>query len=86
MTHHLRPKKKQFEIIFSKRKSERFAMGIQMMEDVRAIVLDGIRKQHPYISEADLKIEFIKRYYKDDLSEDYLNDVAQWIKTKYPKP
>jgi hypothetical protein len=77
-------RKKQFEIIFSKTKEERFMMGIQMMEDARQMVMNGIRKQTPGISEADLKITFINRYYKNDLSEEYLDHVAQWIRTKYP--
>ena len=77
-------RKKQFEVIFSKSKEERLLMGLQMMEDVRQMVMTGIRKQNPHFSEADLKIEFIKRYYKNDLSDEYLEDVARWIRTKYP--
>lgn len=77
-------RKKQFEVIFSKSKEERLLMGLQMMEDVRQMVMTGIRKQNPHLSEADLKIEFIKRYYKNDLSDEYLEDVARWIRTKYP--
>ena len=57
-------------------------MGLQMMEDVRQIVLNSIRQEHPDISEKDLKIEFIKRYYKKDLSPEYLNNVIQWIKDR----
>jgi hypothetical protein len=77
-------RKKQLEIIFSKSREERLLMGLQMMEDARQMVMNGIRKQTPGISEADLKITFINRYYKNDLSEKYLMDVAQWIRTKYP--
>jgi hypothetical protein len=77
-------RKKQLEIIFSKSREERLLMGLQMMEDARQMVMNGIRKQNPGISEADLKITFINRYYKNDLSEKYLMDVAQWIRTKYP--
>jgi hypothetical protein len=77
-------RKKQFEVIFSKTKEERFLMGIQMMEDARQMVMDGIKKQNPEISEAELKIAFINRYYKNDLTEEYLSDVFRWIRTKHP--
>lgn len=72
--------KKQLEIILSKSMPERILMGLQMMDDARFIVLNSIRKDNPGITEADLKIEFIRRYYKNDLSEEYLNDVIRWFK------
>jgi len=53
-----------------------------MMDDARLIVINSIKKDQPGISEKDLKIEFIKRYYKNDLSEEYLNDVIRWIKER----
>ncbi|HEX5168839.1 MAG TPA: hypothetical protein VFW11_06680 [Cyclobacteriaceae bacterium] len=74
--------KKQLEIILSKSTQERILMGLKMMEDARLIVLNSIKKDHPGISEKDMKIEFIKRYYKNELSEEYLNDVIRWIKER----
>ncbi len=71
--------KKQVEIMLAKSQAERFLMGLQMMEDVREIVINSIKNERPGISEKELKIEFIKRYYKNDLSEEYLNDVIRWI-------
>lgn len=73
---------KQLEIILSKTKEERFLMGLQMSEDVHQIVINSIKLQNPGISEKNLKIEFIKRYYKNDLSEEYLNNVIRWIEEK----
>jgi len=74
--------KKQVEIILGKSKAERFLMGLQMMEDVRQIVINSIKNERPGISEKELKVEFVKRYYKNDLSEEYLNDVIRWIKER----
>ena len=76
-------KAKQFEIIFSKTEAERFKMGLEMMEEVRLIVLEGIRQQHPGISEVNLKIEFFKRYYTNDFTQDQSADIIRWIKSKY---
>jgi hypothetical protein len=77
-------RKKQLEIILLKTKEERLLMALQMMDDVRLLVLEGIRRHKPKISEADLKIEFIKQYYKHDLTPEYLEGVFHWIKEKYP--
>ncbi|HEY4654854.1 MAG TPA: hypothetical protein VIH22_10085 [Cyclobacteriaceae bacterium] len=74
--------KKQLEIILSKTPGQRFLMGLQMMEDVRQLVLSGIRKERPGISDKELKIAFISRYYKNDLSEERLKDVIAWIVKK----
>jgi hypothetical protein len=51
-----------------------------MMEDVRRIVMNAIRKQNPGISETEAKIEFIKRYYKDEFTSGYLEDVIRWFR------
>lgn len=74
--------KKQLEVIFSKSPEERFLMGLQMTEGVRQIVINSIKIANPSMSESDLKIEFIRRYYEKELGTKYFNDVAAWIKTK----
>ncbi len=40
---------KQRKIVMSKSPEERFEMGIQMMEDARSLVEDGIRMSYPEI-------------------------------------
>lgn len=77
---------KQLEIILSKTMQERLAMGLQMMEDTRLIVMRGIRQQNPGISETEVKIEFIKRYYKDDFTPEYMEDVIRWFRQKSEMP
>jgi hypothetical protein len=77
-------RRKQIEIVMNKTESERLEMALQMMEDVREMVMDGIRQQNPGISVADQKIEFVKKYYKKDLSEDDMKGVIQFIKSRNP--
>lgn len=78
--------KKQLEIILSKPMNERLLMGLQMMEDGRQFMLNRIKRQNPDISEVEMKIEFIRQYYKDDLTEHYLENVAKWIRQKSKVP
>ena len=73
----------QLQVILRKSKTERLTMAIQMMEDVREMVLEGIKKQNPGISESDLKIEFLKRYYQNDLSADDLQGAILSIRNRY---
>jgi hypothetical protein len=76
-------KAKQLEVILSKTQEERILMALQMMDDVRQMVIDGIRSQEPGISEGELKVRFIQQYYKNDVTEEYLAEVVQWIRQKY---
>ena len=60
--------KKQFDIIFSKTPQERFLMGFDMIESVKSMVENSIRKETPAISDLDLRIAVFKRYYQNDYS------------------
>jgi hypothetical protein len=75
-------RRKHYEIILSKSPQERFLMGLQMMDDLREIVLNSIRNQNTRISETDLKIEFVKRYYKNDFTPERMADIIRWFKAK----
>jgi hypothetical protein len=77
---------KHYEIIFAKSSEERFLMGLQMMEDLREIVLNSIRIEKPGITETELKIEFIKRYYKDQFDEKQMADITGWFRSKSQMP
>ena len=72
---------KQRDIIMSKSPKERFEMGIQMMEDARSLVEDGIRMSNPGILALELKIEVFKRYYKNDFLPEELDVIIQSLKT-----
>lgn len=67
---------KQFDIIFSKPPKERFMMGFEMIESVRRIVENSIRREMPTISEADLRVAIFKRYYQNDFSTIQLEKIA----------
>lgn len=75
-------KQKQLGIIFSKTEGQRLMMGLDMMDDVRKIVMQSITSERPDISETDRKIEFVKRYYRKDFTPEQLNNIASWLRTK----
>ena len=67
---------KQFDIIFSKPAKERYLMGFDMIESVKRIVENSIRKEIPAISDSDLRIAVFKRYYQNDFSPNQLETIA----------
>lgn len=75
-------RQKQFDIIFSKTEEQRLMMGLEMMEDMRKLVMRSISNENPGISETDCKIEFVKRYYRGDFTRAQLNSIVQWFKNK----
>jgi hypothetical protein len=68
---------KQFDIIFSKPPQERFLMGFEMMDSVRQIVENSIRRQNPTISDIDIRIAVFKQYYQNDFPPSQLEKIAQ---------
>ena len=68
--------KKQFDIIFSKTPQERFLMGFDMIESVKRMVENSIRRETPSISDLDLRIAVFKRYYQNDFSTIQLEKIA----------
>jgi hypothetical protein len=75
--HHIH--KKQLEIFLSKPVEERFRLGMQMVDDMKMLVEESVKINHPGISNLELKIEVFKKMYKKDLSEDYINRVVEWM-------
>ncbi len=67
---------KQFDIIFSKTPKERFLMGFDMIESVKRIVENSIRREKPTISDLDLRVAVFKRYYQNDFSTVQLETIA----------
>lgn len=74
---------KQREIWMSKSLEERWMLTCSAIDEVNAQTEYRIRKQNPGISEGDMRAEFIRQMYKDDLAPAYLEDVIQWVKEKY---
>jgi hypothetical protein len=76
-------RKKQHEIWMSKSLEERWMLACSAIDEVNAQTEYRIRKQNPGISEGDMRAEFIRQMYKDDLAPWYLEDVIKWVKEKY---
>jgi hypothetical protein len=76
-------RKKQREIWFSKPLEERMRLGLELIQEVNQQIEDRIRTQNPTFSEGQIRAEFVRQMYKDELSEEYLKDVTQWILEKY---
>lgn len=76
-------RKKQLEIWLSKSVEERFKLGFELIDAVNQQLQDRIKEENPGMSEGELKAEFIRQMYKDDLDADYLKDVMEWVKQRY---
>jgi hypothetical protein len=72
---------KQLEIFLSKPIEERFRLGMEMMDDMKCLIEEGIRSKTPGITPAQLKIEVFKKMYKDDLPEAYISQVVKWMES-----
>jgi hypothetical protein len=76
-------RKMQCSIFLKNSVQRRFELGIEMIEDVKKITENSIRLKNPAISEIDLKIEMLKRFYTKDFSEEKMNDIIQSFKDIY---
>jgi hypothetical protein len=56
----------QYDLIMSKTPSERFGIGLEMMESGKELMIAGIKAQNPDIKESEIVKEIIKRHYKND--------------------
>ena len=74
---------KQREIWMSKSLEERWMLTCSAIDEVNAQTEYRIKRQNPGISEGDMRAEFIRQMYKDDLTPEYLEDVIQWVREKY---
>jgi hypothetical protein len=76
-------RKKQNEIWLSKPVAERFALACSAIDEMNKQTEDRIKRQNPGISEGDMRAEFIRQMYKDDLTAEYLEEVMKWVRGKY---
>lgn len=53
-------------------------MGLEMMEDMRKIVMRSIDLEKTGMSETERKIEFVKRYYEPDFTSEQMDRIIQW--------
>lgn len=75
--------KKQLEIWLAKPIAERFQLAMSTIDEINKQTETRIREQNPSISEGELRVEFIRQNYKDDLPPQYLQEVIFWIRKKY---
>jgi len=75
--------RKQLEVIYAKSPEERFIIGGELIELGRYIVENSIKLQNPDLSELDLKIEVLKRYYSQEFSPEELNKIISSLINYY---
>ena len=74
---------KQREIFFSKISKERFLIGAETIKFGRIMVESSIKQKQPKISELDLKISVLKRYYGNTFNKDELEKIIDSLKYYY---
>jgi hypothetical protein len=76
-------RQKQNEIWLAKPIEERMRLGLELIQEVNEQTEDRIRTQNPKFTEGEVRAEFIRQMYKNDLSPEYLEAVTQWVIEKY---
>jgi len=74
---------KQLEIWLAKPEPERFRLTLDAIDEVNAQTEQRIRTQHPGIADGDLRAEFIRENYQDELDPIYLESIMKWVREKY---
>ena len=74
---------KQREIFFSKTSKGRFLIGAETIKFGRIMVESSIKQKQPKISELDLKISVLKRYYGNTFNKDELEKIIDSLKYYY---
>ncbi len=75
----------QRKIFENKSLKERFQIGAETIDFGRLLVVNNIKKNNPTISEIDLKIAILKRYYGTIFTETELNRIIQSMINYYNK-
>ena len=74
---------KQREIIFSKSSNERFMIGIDTINFGHLMVESSIKQKNPQISELDLKIAVLRRYYETSFNRSEFEKIINSLKYFY---
>jgi hypothetical protein len=70
----------QRDIMFHKTMKERFNIGAEAINLGRAIVISNIRKSNPEISDTELKVALLKRYYERSYNKKEFDLIIQSLK------
>jgi ParB-like chromosome segregation protein Spo0J len=71
---------KQFEIIYAKPVQERARMGFEMLSLFKKLVENRIRRTYPYISPIELKLKVFEEMYKEDFTQEQMQNILQSMK------
>jgi len=71
---------KQFEIIHSKPLKEKLEGLFEMTEMSRKIIRHQIMSKQPELTEAEIRIELFKTFYRFDFDSETLNRIAESMK------
>ena len=75
----------QKEIMMQKAAKERFEIAMQLTDDYKRNIENDIKEENPQISIGDLKIEVFRGFYKNDFSEEKMEDIVQGFREYHSK-
>ena len=70
----------QYDLIMSKTPTERFVLGLEMVESGRELMIAGIKAHKPDIKEKEIVLELLKRQFLYDKSLFWLYYLIEEIK------
>ncbi len=73
----------QYDLIMGKTKAERLAMGLEMMEMGRELMIAGIKSQNPTLTENEVLFQLILRNRKHDESLSWIDETIAGLKKAY---
>lgn len=73
----------QRNIFFSKTPMERFMIGAEMINMGRTIVESSIKQQYSNLSELELRIKVVERYYKNDFDKGEFENIISSMKNYF---
>ena len=72
-------RKKQIEIFLSKSETDKWRLGLGMIDEVWHSVKQRISIENPHFSKAELMVALFKRYYKNDFTDLELNTISKQL-------
>ena len=70
-------RKKQIEIFLSKSETDKWRLGMGMIDEVWHSVKKSISIEKPHLSQAELMVELFRRYYRNDFTALELNTISK---------
>ena len=70
-------RQKQFEIMLAMPPARRFMYGIDMIDFTRNIIENRVKSLNPGMSQLELRIEVVKKYYKSEFSQKEMANIIE---------